>query len=58
MFSERFVLYFMSAARADCLLLKTWEWKVKSFGPDKPMMIFWDDYGGGGVLSVSLSDQS
>ncbi|KAJ7688640.1 hypothetical protein B0H14DRAFT_3052638, partial [Mycena olivaceomarginata] len=29
----------------------TWEWKVKSFGPDKPMMIFWDDYGGGGVLS-------
>ncbi|KAJ6519989.1 hypothetical protein C8R45DRAFT_953489 [Mycena sanguinolenta] len=33
----------------------TWEWKVKSFGPDKPIMMFWDDYGGGGVLSCYSS---
>ncbi|KAJ7207398.1 hypothetical protein B0H12DRAFT_1158868 [Mycena haematopus] len=32
----------------------TWEWKVKGLGPDQPMM-FWDDYGGGGVLSCYSS---
>ncbi|KAJ6503365.1 hypothetical protein C8R47DRAFT_1105828 [Mycena vitilis] len=29
----------------------TWEWKVKSFGPEMPMTLFWDDYSGGGVLT-------
>lgn len=33
----------------------TWEWKVKSFGPDMPMMLFWDDYSGGGVLTCYSS---
>ncbi|KAJ7161409.1 hypothetical protein C8R43DRAFT_992774 [Mycena crocata] len=33
----------------------TWHWKVKSFGPDKPMSLFWDDYQGGGVLSCYSS---
>ncbi|KAF7347695.1 hypothetical protein MVEN_01526600 [Mycena venus] len=33
----------------------TWEWKVKSFGPEKPMILYWDDYGGGGVLSCYSS---
>ncbi|KAJ7751321.1 hypothetical protein DFH07DRAFT_826910 [Mycena maculata] len=33
----------------------TWQWKVKSFGLDKPMSLFWDDYQGGGVLSCYSS---
>ncbi|KAJ7706009.1 hypothetical protein B0H17DRAFT_1035240 [Mycena rosella] len=33
----------------------TWLWKVKSFGPEKPMSLFWDDYQGGGVLSCYSS---
>ncbi|KAJ7040441.1 hypothetical protein C8F04DRAFT_1083579 [Mycena alexandri] len=30
----------------------TWDWKVKSFGRETPLMLYWDDYGGGGALTV------
>lgn len=33
----------------------TWLWKVKSFGPEKTMSLFWDDYQGGGVLTCYSS---
>ncbi|KAK7064090.1 hypothetical protein R3P38DRAFT_2822352 [Favolaschia claudopus] len=32
----------------------TWEWKIKN-GTDKPILLFWDDYAGGGVLTCYSS---
>ncbi|KAF8216047.1 hypothetical protein K438DRAFT_1799984 [Mycena galopus ATCC 62051] len=57
MFSERSVLccIFPTELVSKCLMFKTWEWKIKIFGPDQLATIFWDDYGGGGVLSCYSS---
>ncbi|KAJ6621188.1 hypothetical protein B0H10DRAFT_1020951 [Mycena sp. CBHHK59/15] len=33
----------------------TWNWKVKSFGPNQQISLHWDDYSGGGVLSCYSS---
>ncbi|KAJ7786491.1 hypothetical protein B0H16DRAFT_1490644 [Mycena metata] len=33
----------------------TWDWKVKNFGPENPLMLYWDDYGGGGALTCYSS---